>query len=134
MMKFCREGTGVPEKAVPIPASWEFSTECRQLQVSFAASDLPRFRVIYGFLGSTSDCPDMEDTCAPLQLQVVAKFPYKFGKTSAETQHSHIYARVNTFSSRALLDKPFEALTLGTPIRGILDVTDSRYGSAQLLG
>ena len=76
----------------------------------------------------------MEDTCTPIQLQVVVKLSFRFGKTANERQNSFIFARVNAFSSRAGLDRCFEPVTLGSPVKGVLELTGSSYESAQLVG
>ena len=76
----------------------------------------------------------MEGTATPLHLQVVVKLAYKFGSEAEEYKYSHIYARVNAFASTASLNKSFECVGLGTPIQGILELTDSKYNSAQLVG
>ena len=76
----------------------------------------------------------MEDTATPMLVQIVAKLAFKYGQTAEERWHSHVLVRINAFSSRACLDKSFEPISLGTPVRGIIEVTDSEYGSAQLIG
>ena len=76
----------------------------------------------------------MEDTSTPVAIQVVLKLPFRFGATSDERKDSWAFARVSAFSSRVALDKSFDVVTLGTPIRGVLEVTKSDYSSAQLIG
>ena len=134
MMKYVRGRDVRADTVIPVPSDWLFSKNGKQRQLDFPKRDAARFRVVYGFLGAMSGAPDMEDTCTPLHLQVIAKLWYKFGKKAAEKHWSHIFVRINAFSPRACLDKSFEALTLGAPIRGILEITDSHYGSAQLIG
>ena len=108
--------------------------ENHQLQLAVGRRELPNYKLVYGFVGSMEDSKLMEDTCTPVILQVVVKLPYRFGKTEAEFRDSWVFARVNAFASRACLAKSFEAVTLGTPITGVLDCTNSDYRSAQLVG
>ena len=76
----------------------------------------------------------MEGAATPLHLQVVVKLAYKFGTTADEYKYSPIYARANAFASRASLNKSFECVGLGAPTQCILDITDSKYNSAQPIG
>ena len=76
----------------------------------------------------------MEETCTPLHLQVIAKLNFRFGKTAKEDEDSFILARINAFSSKCCLDRSFESIALGTPIKGILELTRGTYESAQLVG
>ena len=76
----------------------------------------------------------MEDTATPMALQVVAKLSFRYGQTADEKVDSYVVVRVNAFASKACVGRSFEPISLGTPIKGIVEVTDSDYGSAQLLG
>ena len=87
-----------------------------------------------GYIGEAKSSKTTEDTSTPLRLQVVAKLPYRFGKTEAETKDSHIFVRVNAFASRACLDKSFDCVKLGSVVCGIWGNTSSTYHSAQLVG
>ena len=124
----------VADEAIPLPRSWKFITSESQLQVAVSARDFVRYKLIYGFIGSISTANDMQDTETPLHVQVVAKLTFRYGSSIEERYDSHIYVRINAFASKACLDKSFECLTLGTPVCGVIDATDSSYKSAQLLG
>ena len=76
----------------------------------------------------------MEDTLTPWHIQVVAELAYRYGNKEAEGRDSYVYVRINAFASRALLDRNYEAFTLGAPAKGLLEATDSDYKSAQLIG
>ena len=76
----------------------------------------------------------MEGTATPLHLQVVVKLAYKFGDEAEEYKCSHIFARLNAFASTSSLNKSFDCIGLVTPIQGILELIDSKYNSAQLVG
>ena len=78
------------------------------------------------------DSTKMEDTMTPIHLQVVVKLSFKYDEENRKS--SHVFLRVNAFSSRACIDKSYDTLTLGTPVVGVLDLTDSTYKSAQLIG
>ena len=70
----------------------------------------------------------------PRHLKIVANIPVRFGKTANGRQNSFIFARVNAFSSNACLGKISEPISLGAPVRGVPELTDSTYGSALLVG
>ena len=88
--------------------------------------------VSFGFVGSIEESKKMEGAATPLNLQIVAKLSFKFGKKAEEMQNSFAYARVNAFASRACLNESFDSLGLWTPVQGPLDVTASDYNSDQL--
>ena len=70
----------------------------------------------------------------PLLAHVVAKVPFRSGCSDEERRDSTTLSRINAFSARAFLDKSLGSIADGTPMRGVLDDTDSDYGPAQLSG
>lgn len=135
MMRRVRgDATLVPGKAIPLPPRWKFVTDTSQLQIAIPSSALSRFKLIYGFVGSISEPKDMDETTTPLLAQIVVKLAFKYGDTAEEKQDSHVYVRINAFSSKACLDRSFDTLVLGQPVCGIIEATDSDYRSAQLMG
>ena len=91
------------------------------------------FPLFSGYVGALEDSPAMQDTATPFTAQIVTKLPFRYGKTEAERQDSYVFVRIQAFSSRACLGKSFDTVALGTPIRGVLDITTGDYNSAQLV-
>ena len=87
-----------------------------------------------GFIGSIADAKEMEDTVTPLQIHVVCKLSFRYGTSDSERKNSHIFVMVNAFSSRACIDRSFEPIHIGMPVRGVLELTESGCCSAQLVG
>ena len=134
MMEYVRERGGTASRVAPIPAKWSFSQPKKKIQLSTHSDDLARFGLCYGFIGGIADSSTMDDTCAPISLQVIVKLPFRFGETAKGKEDSFLFARVNAFSSMACLGRSFESLCLGMPVRGVLELTRGTYESAQLVG
>ena len=65
--------------------------------------------------------------------QVVIKLPFKYGKYAWEKEFSHVYFRLNAFSSRFALSSSFQPIAMGTVVRGLVEKADSDYDTAQLV-
>ena len=76
----------------------------------------------------------MEDAANPMLIQVVAKLAFRYGKTADEWKNSFVFVRINAFAAKARIGKSFETLSLWAPVRGVVELTDSEYGSSQLVG
>lgn len=86
------------------------------------------------FSASIDEAEKMGDTDAPLRMQIVAMIAYRFDTAVGERKNSHVFVRINAFSSRAVLGRPFGAIRIGMPVRGALELTEIGYGSDQLVG
>ena len=76
----------------------------------------------------------MDDTVTPLLIQIMVIYCPTYGKEAPEHRNSHVFARINAFSSRARLGKIVEIVSLGIPVRGVIETADSAYGSSQKAG
>lgn len=119
------------EEVIPLPAGWPFDRDRKQLLLEPNAADFCDFRAAFGFVASIGEAKSA-DTDSPFLLAIVAKLFPRYGFSHREASGSFAFARVNAFSSKAVLDRNFEAARLGTPVRGLLAPTDSTYASAQL--
>ena len=83
-----------------------------------------------GFVASIKE-RDSFNTDLGLQLTVVVKIHYSLSDDPSFPR-SCIYARVNAYSSRALLAHDFTAIRVGTPVSGLIEKALSKPHTAQL--
>ena len=76
----------------------------------------------------------MEVPATPIHLQEVVKIAFKSGDSAEGRKHCLVFSRVCAFSSIACIAKRSDSVGLFTPIHGIVELTDSEYNSAQLIG
>ena len=119
------------ELSIPLPDGWSFDRKHSQLLLEHSPASFAEFRALFGYVASIGDA-ESTDTDSPFLFQVVAKLFFRYGTSPAELVGSFVFARVNAWSSKAVLDRSFEAVCLGMPVQGLLTPTDSKYASAQL--
>ena len=67
-------------------------------------------------------------------LQIVAQLPFRYGLSSAETAISHVFCRVQAFTSQAAPASGTSFLRVGEPVVGFIEPTNRQAHSAQLTG
>ena len=159
-MRAAREDSLVHAGVTPIPDGWRFIPDGNNLHLAVRKNGATRYQIIYDlfgftfalppllafdqpsreprwlsvFVGPIAEDPKMADAASPVLIQMVAKLSYKYGAACSEWGNSFVLVRNSAFRSKACLEKSFESVSLGTPIKGIVDLTDIEYGSAQLAG
>ena len=119
------------EESIPLPVGWSFDRDRKQLLIEPSALSFSEFRAAFGYIASIGDAAST-DTTSPFLLQVVTKLFFRYGFSPDEASDSFVYARVNAFSSKAVLGSNYAPVWLGMPVRGLLTPTDSDYATAQL--
>ena len=142
-----------PTEALPLPSGISLQRSPaggRQLQLVLAPNFAVKWRRAFGYVGDLQ-LTDGEGTDTPAQLQVVIKAPWKYGSTSAETENSWTYARVQAFVSKSLFSTPAQVVKgficresifsfswhihcLGTCVTGFIEPSSGDSKSAQLVG
>ena len=125
------EGRADPEASASVPFGWTLDTSKTQLLVEPPSASMADFRAWFGYIASIGDSSSA-DTDSPFLVTIVAKLFFRYGGTLDEDSDSHIFARVNAFTSKAVIGKSYQSIRLGMSVCGYLAPADSKYSSAQL--
>ena len=117
---------------IPIPDSWEILYE-KQLKAQLPRNQISRFRRIYGYL-VTAQSTDSDGTLTPVIFQLATKLNFRYGISDREYADSHIWCRVQAYSSLAALSLAVKPWKLGDIVCGIVERTSKEMNTARLVG
>ena len=100
------------------------------------------FRRVYGYVDEIKFLPANDDRGAPAAidldtpalLQIVVKMRRRYGSSAVERCDSHLFCRVQAFTSTSAFKTPSEMIFVGDPASGLLEATSGEHLTAQLTG
>ena len=133
---FAAPGPDGPDQLLLVLSKWDANTNRvahnpRNLEILIFPPSPHGFPDRYfGFVASIKE-RDSYNTDLGLQLTVVLKIHYQLEK-GPSFPRSHVYCRVNAYSSRALLAHDFTAIRVGSAVSGLIEKSLGKPHTAQL--
>ena len=131
LVRSARDNKLNPSCKVPIPAGWDFDLVNKSLLIEPDYEAYSRFKKAFGYVANIRDTSS-DDTDSPLQLTIVLKLPFKYGKKACEKYHSWAFGRIQAFGAKAAFPRHFEAISIGDAVAGVVCVTGGEYHTAHL--
>ena len=118
-----------PVASIPTPIGWSCGTMRKQLLLD-PPSAFAEIRSLFGFIASIGEA-ESTATESPFLVTVVDKLFPLYGSSSEEVCGSLVFTRVNAWASKAFIEKRYQVVRLGIPLRGYLTPKDRKYLAAQ---